>query len=179
VGPESRSPTGLVDVPAGQVGQDPDIPGDGGDGPRRPACNYTRVYTPSSKGKDYIKGVGAAQANTNKTGHTAKSTFTSEVSGTVGVSISGALSVSVEIMITKLEAKFDVSLSASLTARLGNSMVVETPNNRTTHATYGVYRLKTTGTSYHIDTNCRTSPKSTVVSYTPDYVGWYVWETRA
>ncbi|MGW2698407.1 hypothetical protein [Streptomyces sp. NPDC001296] len=81
-------------------------------------------------------------------------------------------------MIAKIEAKYDVSLSASLTAKLGNSVSDDTPPHKTTHAAYGVYRLRNTGTSYVIYSNCQTSAKSTVTSYTPDYVGWYIWETN-
>ncbi|WP_369043731.1 hypothetical protein [Streptomyces sp. Midd1] len=182
--PEAGDPadTGLVDVPADQVDQDPDIPGDGdgpGNDPHHPVCDYSKIYTPSSKGKNYQKAVGASQANTNKSGHTAKSTFVAESTGTVGVSFSGSLSTSVSVMIAKIETKYDVTLSASLTAKLGNSISVDTPNKKTTHATYGVYRLKATGTSYHINTNCKASPKSTVVSYTPHWVGWYLWQSNA
>ncbi|MFG2382107.1 hypothetical protein [Streptomyces avermitilis] len=182
--PESNDPadSDLVDVPADQVDKDPDIPGSGdgpGNHPHHPDCEPANIYTPSSKGKDYQKGVGAAQANTNKTGHMATSTFTAEVTGTVGVSISGSLTTSVSIMIAKIETKYDVSLSASLTTKLGNSTTVHTPTNRTTHARYGVYRLKATGTSYRLTAYCQTSPKVTVVSYTPDFVGWYTWETKA
>ncbi|MGW3915070.1 hypothetical protein ACWEBX_26595 [Streptomyces sp. NPDC005070] len=51
-----------------------------------------------------------------------------------------------------------------------------TPAHKTTNAQYGVYRLKVTGTSYMLHQNCTTSPKRTVVSYSPLKVGWYLWE---
>lgn len=53
---------------------------------------------------------------------------------------------------------------------------VPTPAHKTTNAQYGVYRLKVTGTSYMLHQNCTTSPKRTVVSYSPLKVGWYLWE---
>ncbi|MEU6216735.1 hypothetical protein ABZ845_04320 [Streptomyces sp. NPDC047022] len=174
------SDTGLVDVPADQVDTEPDIPGGtgtSGNSPKGQICDYATVYTPSSKGADYMSVVGAAQANTNGTSHSATSTFTAEVGGTVGVSYSGSLSTSVSVMITKIEAKFDVTLSASMTAKMGNSMSATTPAHKTTHAQYGVYRLRNQGISYRVYSNCQTSAKSTVTSYTPDYVGWHIWES--
>ncbi|WP_157880901.1 hypothetical protein [Streptomyces griseoruber] len=183
--PQETDPadTGLVDVPADQVGVEPDIPGSGdtgsGNHPGSEYCDRQTVYTPTYKGGDHHKGIGAQQANTNNTSHTAKSTFTAEVSGTVGVTFSGTLSTSVDVMIAKIETKYDVSLSASLTARLGNSISVDTPPHKITHATYGVYRLRNQGKSYVIYSNCQTSAKSTVTSYTPHYVGWYIWEKNA
>ncbi|MEU6376555.1 hypothetical protein [Streptomyces sp. NPDC046909] len=154
----------------------PTKPSKPGDTTNRPYCDPANIYTPTSKGSKYHKGVGATLSNTNNTSRTAKSTFTSEVSGTVGVSVTTGLSVSVDAMIAKIEAKYDVTLSASMTAKLGNTISVDTPAKTTTNAKYGVYRLKNTGTSYHIYDNCEASPKKTVTSYTPMKVGWYLWE---
>ncbi|WP_405891146.1 hypothetical protein OG612_04725 [Streptomyces sp. NBC_01527] len=63
-------------------------------------------------------------------------------------------------MIAKIEGRYEVNLTAKLTARRGNSIQVDTPPKRTTNAKYGVYRLKNTGTNY-----------------TPMKVGWYLWES--
>ncbi|GGZ95203.1 hypothetical protein ACFOOM_13840 [Streptomyces echinoruber] len=54
---------------------------------------------------------------------------------------------------------------------------VSTPAHKTTHAPYGVYRLRNQGTSYLLYSNFRTSAKSTVTGCTPHHVGWYIWET--
>ncbi|MFD0396425.1 hypothetical protein ACFQ3Z_46240 [Streptomyces nogalater] len=183
--PQETDPadTGVVDIPADKVNVEPDIPSSGGDHsknePDRVDCNVYNYYTPSYKGGDHHKGVGPKLGNTNNTSHTATSKFTSEVTGSVGVSISGSLAVSVEAMIAKIEAKYDVTLSASMTAKLGNEMSVPTPAHKTTHAAYGVYRLRNQGTSWRQLESCKTTPKVTVTSYTPDYVGWYIWETNA
>ncbi|WP_327246601.1 hypothetical protein [Streptomyces sp. NBC_01320] len=98
------------------------------------------------------------------------------MTGEVGVSVSGDLQTSVNAMLIKIKAKFNVTVSAKLTAKLGNSISVDTPPHKTTHAKYGVYRLKHTGVSYVIHTNCTVSPEKTVVSYSPYRVGWYLWE---
>ncbi|MEU3045955.1 hypothetical protein ABZ705_05355 [Streptomyces sp. NPDC006984] len=141
-------------------------------------CGPTqRIYTPTSKGREYHKGVGVTHSNYNGTSRTGTSTFTSEVTGEVGVSVTAGLATSVDVMVAKLEAKYDVNLSVKLTAKQGNTWSVPTPPKTTTNAKYGVYRLKNTGTSYIIYSNCSTSAKKTVTSYTPIKVGWYVWES--
>lgn len=153
-------------------------PGKPGDTTNGEYCGPTQaVYTPKSKGARYHKGVGPTNANYNGTSRTARSTFTSEVTGEVGVSVTAGLSTSVDVMIAKIEGKYDVSLSAKLTAKMGNSISVDTPPKKTTNAKYGVYRLKNTGTSYKIYSNCKTSAVKTITSYTPMKVGWYLWES--
>ncbi|MYZ37737.1 MULTISPECIES: hypothetical protein [unclassified Streptomyces] len=148
------------------------------DTPQAPYCGPTqRIYTPSTKGATYHKGVGPTNSNYNGTSQTARSTFTSEVTGEVGVSVTAGLSTSVDVMITKIEAKYEVNLSAKITAKLGNTIAVNTPPKKSTHAKYGVYRLKNTGTSYIIYSNCQVTPKKTITSYIPARVGWYLWES--
>ncbi|WP_199896856.1 hypothetical protein [Streptomyces niger] len=139
-------------------------------------CRSGGVYLPKTKGGKYHRGVGATQSNYNGTSRTARSTFTADVSGEVGVSVSHGLQVSVNAMIGQIEGKFDVNLSAKLTAKIGNSISVDTPPHKRTNAKYGVYRLKNTGVSYVSYSNCATSTKRTVTSYTPYRVGWYLWE---
>ncbi|MFH8657534.1 hypothetical protein [Streptomyces afghaniensis] len=140
-------------------------------------CGPTHgVYIPESGGKKYHKGVGPTLSNYNGTSRTAKSTFTSEVTGEVGISYTAGLTVSRDTLIVKLEGKFDVNLSAKLTAKLGNTIAVDTPSKKTTNAKYGVYRLKHVGKSYTIYSNCTTSAKKKITSYSPYRVGWYLWE---
>lgn len=146
------------------------------DTPDAEYCSPRNVYIPKTKGKQYHKGVGPTNSNYNGTSRTARSAFVSEVTGEVGVSVTAGLSGSVSAMIAEIEAKYEVNLSAKLTAKLGNSISVDTPAKKTTNAKYGVYRLKNTGTSYKIYSNCQTSAKKTITSYTPIKVGWYLWE---
>lgn len=154
------------------------VPPPKGDSPNGEYCGPDQgVYIPSSQGKQYHKGVGPTLSNTNRTSRTAKSTFISEVSGEVGLSVTAGLAVSKEFMVAKIEGKFDVNLSFKLTAKLGNNIAVDTPPKKTTNAKYGVYRLKHTGKSYKIYSNCTTSAKKTITSYSPYRVGWYLWES--
>jgi hypothetical protein len=177
--PPAQPEEAVTDVPADQVGvvpKDDTKPPGTGNAPAVEQCEQANVYLPKSKGKQYHQGVGPTNSNYNNTSRTAKSTFTSEVTGSVAVSVSAGLTISINAMIGKIEQKYDVNLSASLTAKLGNSISVDTPPKTTTNAKYGVYRLKNTGISYRIYTNCESSPQKTVTSYTPLKVGWYLWE---
>ncbi|MEU2430511.1 hypothetical protein ABZ611_13565 [Streptomyces sp. NPDC007861] len=148
------------------------------DGTDAEYCGPSRgMYLATSKGSQYHRAVGPTNSNYNGTSRTARSTFTSEVTGEVGVSIEGTLKVSTNVMIAEIEGSYAVNLSAKLTAKLGNTIAVDTPPRKTTHAKYGVWRLKNTGKSYTLYSNCTTSAKTTVTSYTPYRVGWYLWES--
>ncbi|MFJ8847598.1 hypothetical protein ACIRFF_32390 [Streptomyces cyaneofuscatus] len=147
------------------------------DTPDADYCSPRNVYKPKTKGARYHVAVGPTNANYNGTSRTAKSTFTSEVTGEVGVTVSAGLSASVSVMVAEIEGKYGVDLSLKLTAKLGNSMSVNTPPKKTTHGRYGVYRLKNTGVSYRLYSNCKTSESKTVTSYTPIEVGWTLWES--
>ncbi|MFD0054163.1 hypothetical protein ACFVHR_10540 [Streptomyces sp. NPDC127168] len=157
------APTGEAPAPTTPPVSDPPSGDDGIDLPTskpsatldaRP-CEPGYRYTPTSMSKDSHKGVGAEQANYNGTSRTAKSTFTSEVTG-----------------------KFGVNVSVELTAKLGNTIAVDTPSKRSTHARYGVYRLKSYGYSQYRYANCTKGVKKNVTIYTPRRVGWGLWETK-
>ncbi|MET9222456.1 hypothetical protein ACIQCJ_21600 [Streptomyces sp. NPDC093221] len=170
-----------VDVPASQLGTEPDIPSTppgGGNHPGGQYCDPVSVYTPTYKGGYHMRAVGPTQANTNATSRSMTSTFSSSTTGTVGVSLSGTLSTSVSVLIAKIETKYDVSLSSSLSVGFSNSSSITTPAHYTTFATYGVYRLRNQGVSYHYYTNCATTAHVTVTSYTPHHVGWYISESK-
>ncbi|WP_406428708.1 hypothetical protein OHA59_23405 [Streptomyces sp. NBC_01589] len=178
--PQTETEEAVTDVAADQMGTEPGIPSTPpgeGNHPGSELCDVMNVYTPTYKSGYHMKGVGATHANTNNTTHNITSTFTSTATGTVGVSLTGSLMVSANVMIGKIEAKCDVNLSASLTVTQANSVAAITPLHKATYAKYGVYRLRNQGTSYHIYSSCATSTRSTVTSYTPHHIGWYVWET--
>ncbi|MFI9588306.1 hypothetical protein ACIHCQ_42480 [Streptomyces sp. NPDC052236] len=177
--PVEPEESGLVEDPADPepLPEETGPPSKPGDKPSAEYCRPSRIYTPTSKGGQYHKAVGATNSNYNGTSRTARSTFTSEVTGEVGVGVTAGLETSIDVMVAKIEAKYEVNLTVKLTAKLGNSIAVDTPAKKTTNAKYGVYRLKHTGTSYVIYSNCNTSTKKKVTSYTPLKVGWYLWES--
>ncbi|MFJ3497246.1 hypothetical protein ACIPPJ_27145 [Streptomyces sp. NPDC086091] len=139
-------------------------------------CEPSWSYHATSKNKNYHKGVGAEQANYNGTSRTAKSTFTSDVTATVGIAFTGELKTVASVAIASIEQKFSVNVSASLTARLGNSISVDTPARKTTYARYGVYRLKSYGYNQYTYANCTKGVKKNVTIYTPHRIGWAIWE---
>ncbi|MEU1012448.1 hypothetical protein [Streptomyces sp. NPDC005890] len=133
-------------APAPSAGED-----DGANMPSARACLEGWFYSSTSKTKDYHKGVGAEQANHNGTSRTAKSTFVSEVSGTVGVAVSGEIKVTAKQVVAEEEAKFGI--------------------------THGVYRLKAYGYSQYTYSNCYKGTKKKATVYTPRRVGWAIWES--
>ncbi|MFI6492722.1 hypothetical protein [Streptomyces sp. NPDC050564] len=175
--PPEEPEENVTEVPEEAVTEPAEESPSPGNSPNRPDCSPTTfIYKPTSQGNKYHSGVGPTNANYNGTSRTARSTFTSEVTGSVTVGVSGELDTSINTMIAKIEAKFNINLSLSLTAKLGNSISVDTPSHKTTHARYGVWRLKHTGQSWIVHANCTSTPKHTVVSYSPYRVGWYLWE---
>ncbi|MEW2402483.1 hypothetical protein [Streptomyces sp. NPDC046862] len=140
------------------------------------ACIPGYQYHATSKGKNYHKGVGAEQANYNGTSRTARSTFTSETEGEVGIGVSGELKVTGKAAVIEIEGKFGVELSVKLRTRIGNSIRVDTPSRKTTFARYGVYRLKSKGYSQYVYVNCTKGVKHNTTLYTPRRVGWAIWE---
>lgn len=176
-GTETEEP--VTDVPIGTEDDIPSTPDGPGNHPGGDFCDVKNVYTPTYKGGYHMKGIGATHANTNNTSRNVTSTFTSTETGSVGVSFSGSLSVSVKYMIVQIEGKYDVSLSSSISVTQSNSASVITPPHKITYAKYGVYRLRNQGKSYHVYSNCSTTTASTVTSYTPHHIGWYLWEANA
>ncbi|MFV2121096.1 hypothetical protein ACE14D_22710 [Streptomyces sp. Act-28] len=76
----------------------------------------------------------------------------------------------------EIEGKFGVDVATKLTAKVGNSIGVNTPPRKTTYARYGVYRLRSLGFSQYTYPNCNKSAKKSVTIYTPRRVGWAIWE---
>ncbi len=186
--PPAEPEEDVTDVPEESVSQEPTDPGnpDGetlptqkpSDSPAAEYCGPTRgVYRATSKGGNKHKGVGPTLSNYNNTSRTAESRFESEMTGEVGVAVSAGLKVSASAMVAEIEGTYNVDLSMKITAKMGVSVRVDTPPRKTTNAKFGVFRLKNTGKSYTQYSNCSTSEKKTITSYSPIKVGWYLWES--
>ncbi|MFI1887746.1 hypothetical protein [Streptomyces jumonjinensis] len=179
--PAPPEETDLEDVVDGEAPAPPpeeEPPGGPGRLPAQPCLpgwiwESTKKYT----GRHH-KGVGVTQANHNATGRTGRSEFISEVAGEVGISVSGKLKAGASVVLAEIEAEYNVELSAKLTARVGNKYVTKTPPRTTTHARYGVYRLKTAGYNQYVYLNCTKGTKQNATVHSPRYIGWYVWETK-
>jgi hypothetical protein len=70
-----------------------------------------------------------------------------------------------------------VDVTATLTAKLGNSISVDTPPRKTTYGRYGVYRLKSYGYNQYTYANCTKGVKKNITIYTPRRTGWAIWES--
>ncbi|MFF4229102.1 hypothetical protein [Streptomyces sp. NPDC001820] len=179
--PAQPEESDLLDVSDGDTSAPPPAEGPGkppADVPPAQPCEPGWRWESTAKYKDYHKGVGAEQANHNGTSRTARSEFMSEVTGEVGISASAKLKVSGSVAVAEMEVEYGVELSVKLTAKLGNKIAVDTPAKYTTHARYGVYRLKTAGYNQYVYANCTKGAKQNVTLYTPRRIGWAIWETK-
>ncbi|MBT2392685.1 hypothetical protein J7E87_25445 [Streptomyces sp. ISL-1] len=179
--PAQPEESDLAEVGGGDTSAPPPAEGPGKpptDVPPAQPCEPGWRWASTKKYKDYHKGVGAEQANYNGTGRTARSEFISEVSGEVGIAVSGKLKVGGSVAVAEIELEYGVELSVKLTARLGNKITVDTPSRYTTHARYGVFRLKTAGYNQYVYANCTKGTKENATLYTPRRIGWAIWETK-
>ncbi|MFF9913363.1 hypothetical protein [Streptomyces sp. NPDC013457] len=174
--PVEEDESGFVEAPLEEA-ELPPFSGKPSDGPNAEYCGPPKnIYKPTAnKGKSH-KAVSVTQANYNGTSRTARSWFKAGVGGTVKLTYSGELKASAGVVVAELEAKYGVDLSVEVTAKVGNEVQIDTPPRKTTYGSYGVWRMHNTGTSYTMYSNCKTSAKSTVTSYTPWHVGWNLWE---
>jgi hypothetical protein len=183
-GPPTPPEEDVTEIPPEDVDKAPDVPEEPTPGGKPPTdrpdaehCGPTQnIYRPTANKGKKIRGIGPTQSNYNEGSRTLTSKFIAEAGGEAGVAVSGELKTSVKAMVGEIEAKYGVELSLKMNAKIGNWVEVKTPPKKTTFGKYGVWRMKNTGTSYTIYSNCQTSPKRTVTSYTPWYVGWHVWE---
>lgn len=173
--PADEDESGFLPAPTEEA-QLPPTSGKPTDGPNADYCAPRNVYTPTAYVRKSHYGIGVTQANYNGTSRTARSWFKSEVGGEAGLTYSGELKASGSVMLAAIELKYGVDLSLKVTAKIGNEIQVDTPPKKTTYARFGVWRMVNTGTSYTLYSNCKTSAKSTVTSFTPWHVGWYLWE---
>ncbi|MGW3291879.1 hypothetical protein ACWDR3_45390 [Streptomyces sp. NPDC001002] len=181
VPPVDPTETDLTDAPTDPAAVTSE-PADPTDAPSANAadphlCDSSKVYKPTSKKGRYIHAVGPYQSNYNNTSNKESTTFTAKASGTVGVSLTGSLKVTLNELVSKQETTYGINFSASLTAELGNSVTATIPPHKTVNAKYGVWRRRIIGTSYYVLPSCSHYKVSTIVSYTPYTVGWYTWES--
>jgi hypothetical protein len=138
---------------------------------------YGGYYSVSSRLGNYHWGVGGTQSNYNGTSHNMTSTFTSTTTGTVGVSLSASTEVSLNALVAKQKATLGIDLSTSRSITTSNSVTATAAPYKTINAKYGVWRVKITGQTWRVYSNCGQTAKRTVTSYTPWKTGWYVWES--
>jgi hypothetical protein len=127
--------------------------------------NYGNVHTQ----------VGPAQYNRNDTGSTASTTFTSQVAGTVGITVTGSTEVNGGIFVASVKSSLNIALTASATVTVGNSITAKVPPRSGVYASYGVWRLKVDGHNYYTRSNCTETNSTNPTVFGPRYVGWRIW----
>jgi hypothetical protein len=142
-----------------------------------PHCDPGWFFTPTQDHGRSHQGVGPQQANYNGTTQVVRSTFTATVSGTVTFTSSTEVKGGANLAIASAESKYGLNLSYSLQVTAGNSVSVNTPPRKTTHAQYGAYRRKVTGKNGYTYSNCNQGQISYPTTYSPWYVGWALWES--
>ncbi|MFV0137963.1 hypothetical protein ACLGIH_33100 [Streptomyces sp. HMX87] len=80
----------------------------------------------------------------------------------VGIACSGELKVGGSVAVVETEGKVDVILSVELTAKMGNTISDDAASKKTTHARYGVHRLKSWDYSQYVYANCTRRVKKNV-----------------
>jgi len=163
---------GVTDLPGAAT---PTLP-PGMSHPGAEHCDPGWVFVPETNYGRKQHVVGPTLQNDNDTSKTAKSTFTSEATATVGISVSGSAEVSGGVFIAAVKSTYAITLSTSLTAKIGNNISVNTGPHSTTYATYGVWRQKVKGHNYYFYSNCAKGQSTHPTVYGPRTVGWRIWE---
>ncbi|MFD8775429.1 hypothetical protein ACFRLW_38690 [Streptomyces sp. NPDC056728] len=176
--PADPEESDLIEGGAGEVETPPtEIPPKDPQVPPREPCEPHYLWESTANHKKYHKGVGPTHSNYNGTSRRAKSEFTSEVTGEVGIAASGTLKVKAGAAVAEIEQEYSVQLSVKLTAKTGNKITVGAPP-KYINTKYGVYRLKTDDYSQWVYANCIKGVKHSATPYTPNRIGWYIWETH-
>ncbi|MFI2214911.1 hypothetical protein [Streptomyces sp. NPDC020141] len=176
--PASEEP-GFEDLVDGEAVQGPDEPMPGGGRlPGRP-CEPGWIWesTKRHSGKHH-KGIGVTQSNYNETNQIGTSTFTSEASGEVGISVSGKVKAKASAMLAEIEAEYGVELSVKIAVKIGNRYSTPHPPKTVLNARYGAFRVKSDGYNQYIYTNCTKSGKTTATVYSPHKIGWHIWKSK-
>ncbi|WZH38943.1 MAG: hypothetical protein PIR02_09785 [Microbacterium enclense] len=145
--------------------------------PAQAACEESGqwLFSPSSQSGESLVSVGPPQSNYNGTGATSTSVFTAEVSGTVEATVSGSANVGVDAKLANISATYGTSVSASLTASLGNQTSIEVPPGQTGNGQYGIYTVTVTGTETLYGPSCEVVESRSTTITSPTRVGWNTW----
>lgn len=144
-------------------------------GPIKSCSTSKWRYDSTSRAADKLMQFGPTQANRNRTGATANTTFTSQIGGTVTASFSGSTNVKGTVKIAEISGTFGVSASLSLTASLGNSTTIKVPTGKTGYGAYGVWQVVVKGKEIRtLAPACALQSRAANVR-APFRVGWDTW----
>jgi len=139
-----------------------------------PGWKFTNITHPSTT----IRVIGGPWVSKNLTDNRIQFSVSRTVSGTVGFSASGEFGGGVNLIIVAVEAKFNVTLQASMSVSTTVSTTMWVSAHSTGYIEYGVFRFGARGHNYYITSNCTiTTNNGYVTTWSPDYQGFKVWQT--
>lgn len=166
----SISPATAAEVaPSGDVA----ATAEGGDVGAR--CGSGWRYVSTSRGGDVHYRVGPTQSNYNGTSSPANLHFTSSVSGTVQVGVSGSTNVGASVKLASISATYGINAQASLTANVGVTFDIVVPAFKTGNGNFGVWRASVTGKENYYLSNCTVADTKSTSVMAPYRVGWNTW----
>jgi hypothetical protein len=136
-------------------------------------CTPGWYYDVTLQFPNTLAQVGPTQIVYNGTGSTITETLTSNVGGTVTLTVTGGGEVNIGAILAGVKASASVAVAASVTASIGNSTAISVPSHHYGNGQYGVFEVHTYGHYYFENSACKIQQdEGTVEAYTPFGVGW-------
>jgi hypothetical protein len=143
--------------------------------PQRIGCTAGYAYTNIQRTPNQLVQIGPTYRDYNGSSKPATVTLTSTVSGTVTFSVTAGFQAEANFIFGAVKSSLNVSISVSLTATFGNTIVFSVPAKKAGYGDYGVWEVVTTGTLYYVTISCQYTYLGTVQFFGPSYVGWTTW----
>jgi hypothetical protein len=105
---------GVTLLPASAASAQGPTGGPAGEPTPNVTCYYDDFYSPSSRDADDHIAISPQQRNTNNTGQTAQTTFTSTATGTVSLEVSAGVTVKAGVIVSGVEASIGIKVATSL-----------------------------------------------------------------
>lgn len=141
------------------------------------ACtDYGWQYDVNTKYGSVHDNSGPAFKNYNGTASSESMTFTSQTSGTVGVTVTVSGTFNIGAIIAGAQLTTSVALNATYSWTYGNNVTMSVPSKRYGNAVYGAWRWKTYGHYYYLSPTCTISSSQYITTYVPENTsGWNTW----
>lgn len=148
---------------------------------QRNACQAGWEYdVTQTYGQEFLGLPGGTYKDYNGTASNARASFTSNVSGTIGVAVSTGAKVDVGAVVVGAEVSVNTTLTASVNAGLGNTMAITVPSHQFGYGSWGAWRWHTYGSYYYVSQQCAQSSRQTFGTWVPNVApGWKTWTARS
>lgn len=140
------------------------------------ACVPGWDYTVLTRYGSVHDNSGPAFKDYNDTGSYATFDFTSQTSGTVGVTVTVSGTFDIGAIIAGAQITTSVALTGSYSWTYGNNAHISVPPYRFGNGVYGAWLYKTYGEYYYVTSQCGAVDLRYITTYVPENAsGWYVW----